>query len=63
MEEYKKEENLIAFDKEKTKLKKEQFIEEIRNGLGEHIKKNGNKVTKIKVSWWVRLKRKMKNIF
>lgn len=63
MEEYKKEENLISFDKEKTKLKKEQFIKEIRNGLGEHIKKNGNKVTKIKVSLWVRLKRKMKNIF
>ena len=59
----KREENLIALDKEKTQLKKEQFINEIRNGLGDHIKKNGNKVTKIKVSWWVRLKRKITKLF
>ena len=38
MDELKREENLIRFDKEKTELKKEQFINEIRNGLGEHIK-------------------------
>tara|TARA_R100000084_G_C4534980_1_gene92942 strand:- start:227 stop:418 length:192 start_codon:yes stop_codon:yes gene_type:complete len=63
MDEIKREENLIALDKEKTQLKKEQFINEIRNGLGDHIKKNGNKVTKIKVSWWVRLKRKITKLF
>jgi hypothetical protein len=63
MDKIKREENLIALDKEKTQLKKEQFINEIRNGLGEHIKKKGNKVTKIKVSWWVRLKRKITKLF
>jgi hypothetical protein len=48
MDEIKREENLMAFDREKTELKKEQFIKQIRNGLGEHIKKNGNKIKKIK---------------
>ena len=63
MDEIKKEQNLIALDKEKTQLKKEQFIREIRNGLGEHIKQNGNKVTKIKVSWWKRILNKLSKLF
>jgi len=42
----------MFLDKEKTQLKKEQFIKEIRSGLGEHIKKSGNKIKKIKKSWW-----------
>ena len=44
MDEIEREEKLIQFDREKTELKKEQFIREIRNGLGEHIKKNGNSI-------------------
>lgn len=63
MDEIKKEQNLIALDKEKTQLKKEQFIREIRNGLGEHIKQNGNKVTKIKVSWWNRTLNRLSKLF
>tara|TARA_Y100001937_G_C7021680_1_gene285745 strand:+ start:462 stop:653 length:192 start_codon:yes stop_codon:yes gene_type:complete len=63
MDELKREENLIRFDKEKTELKKEQFINEIRNGLGEHIKKNGNKITKIKRSRWSRFISKIKQMF
>lgn len=63
MDETKREENLIKFDKEKTILKKEQFINEIRNGLGEHIKKNGNKITKIKKSRWSRMMSKIKQMF
>jgi hypothetical protein len=63
MDETKREENLIKFDKEKTVLKKEQFIKEIRNGLGEHIKKNGNKITKIKKSRWSRMMSKIKQMF
>ena len=35
MDEIKREENLMALEREKTQLKKEQFINEIRNGLGE----------------------------
>ena len=63
MNELKREENLIRFDKEKTELKKEQFINEIRNGLGEHIKNNGNKITKIKRSRWSRFISKIKQMF
>lgn len=63
MDEIEREEKLIQFDREKTELKKEQFIREIRNGLGEHIKKNGNKITKIKRSKWELFWDKIKQIF
>lgn len=63
MDEIEREEKLIQFDREKTELKKEQFIREIRNGLGDHIKKNGNKVNKIKRSRWERFWNKVKQMF
>ena len=63
MDEIKREENLMAFDREKTELKKEQFIKQIRNGLGDHIKKNGNKVTRIKRSRWERIWMKIKQMY
>ena len=63
MDEIKREENLMAFDREKTELKKEQFIKQIRNGLGEQIKKNGNKVQRIKRSRWERFWMKIKQMF
>ena len=63
MDELEREEKLIQFDREKTELKKEQFIREIRNGLGEHIKNNGNKITKIKRSRWERFWIKIKQMF
>ena len=52
MEEREKIQQQIFFEKEKTQFKKEQFIKEIRSGLGDHIKDNGNKVKKIKKSFW-----------
>lgn len=40
----KKESNGIRLEKKKTDLRKEAFIQEIKNGLGEEIKLNPNKV-------------------
>jgi hypothetical protein len=34
----------VLVEKYKTALKKNQFINEIRNGLGDEIKKNGSRV-------------------
>jgi hypothetical protein len=46
--EIKKESNGIKLEIKKTNLKKEAFIQEIKNGLGEQIKLNRNKVEIIK---------------
>ena len=40
----KKESNSIKLETRKTDLKKEAFIQEIKNGLGEEIKLNPNQV-------------------
>ena len=48
MDEFEKEKRLMKLDRETTKRKKEQFIKEIRGGLGEHIKRSDNKIKKIK---------------
>ena len=49
----------IEAEREKTQLKKEQFIKQIKGGLGNHIKYNGGKINKIKKSklrkFWERL--------
>jgi len=63
MDEIQREENLMRADIEKTALKKKQFIREIKSGLGERIKENGNKVIKIKRSRWRRIINYLKNIF
>ena len=63
MDKIKREENLMSLEREKTHLKKEQFINEIRNGLGEHIKKNGNKITSIKKSRWEKFLSILSKIF
>lgn len=42
--EIKKEINAIKLEAKKTDLNKEAFIQEIKNGLGEQIKLNPNKV-------------------
>tara|TARA_B100001769_G_C22086644_1_gene585813 strand:+ start:918 stop:1109 length:192 start_codon:yes stop_codon:yes gene_type:complete len=63
MDEIKREENLMRADIEKTILKKEQFIREIRGGLGERIKENGNKIKKINQSPLKRLWGFIKKIF
>jgi hypothetical protein len=50
-------------EKEKTQLKKEQFIRQIKDGLGEHIRINGGKVTKIKKSKWKKFWEKLMKVF
>jgi|TARA_R110000851_G_scaffold251971_5_gene404494 hypothetical protein len=40
----KKESNGIALEQKKTDLRKEAFIQEMKNGLGEEIKLNPNRV-------------------
>jgi hypothetical protein len=62
MDEIEREQFGIEMDREKTQLKKEQFIKDIKNGLGNHIKNNGNKVKKIKRSRWTTFWLKVKNI-
>lgn len=51
----------IEAQKEKTELKKEQFIREIKSGLGDHIKHNGGRYKKIEKSmlrkFWEKLMR------
>ena len=63
MNDLEKELRLIKLDKEKTKSKKDQFIKEIRGGLGDHIKKSGNKIKKIKKSLFKRLMGKLMKMF
>ena len=63
MDEIEKERFKIEFDKEKTQLKKEQFIKQIRSGLGEHIKKNGNTIKKIEKTKWEKFWLKVRKIF
>ena len=59
MDEFKKINADIEAEKEKTQLKKEQIIKQIKNGLGDYIKVNGGKINKIKKSklrkFWERL--------
>lgn len=50
-------------DKLKTELKKEQFINQIKTGLGEHIKNNGNKVIIKKKSWLQKFWEKIIKLF
>lgn len=63
MDEIERERLGIKSEKEKTQLKKEQFIKQIKSGLGEHIKKNGGKLKKIKKSRWTTFWLKIKKIF
>lgn len=59
-------ENDIKGLKVSTEFKKVSFINEIKNGLGEEVKKNPNKIKKIeqpKPKWHVRMSNYIKNIF
>ena len=47
MDELKKIDRDVEYEKQKTQLKKEKFIKEIKNGLGNHIKHKGGKVKKV----------------
>lgn len=48
-------------DKERTKREKEKFISQIKSGLGDEIKKNSNKVKKIKKPLLKRILENIKN--
>ena len=50
MDEFQKVDRNIDSEKQKTQLKKEKFIKDIKSGLGNHIKYNGGKVNKVKKS-------------
>lgn len=63
MNELKKIESDIQLEKLKTELKKEKFIKDIKNGLGDHIKVNGGSVKKIKKSFIRRIWEKVLKIF
>jgi hypothetical protein len=63
MNELKKIESDIQLEKLKTELKKEKFIKDIKNGLGDHIKVNGGSVKKIKKSFIKRIWEKVLKIF
>lgn len=61
--EVKQAENEILLEKYKTALKKTQFINEIKSGLGKEIKSNPNKVKIIKKTWYQKLLIGLKKIF
>jgi hypothetical protein len=63
MDEFRKINADMVAEKEKTQLKKEQFIRKIKGGLGEHIRSNGGKVTKIKKSKWKKFWEKLMKVF
>jgi hypothetical protein len=53
----------IEMQKYVTQLKKSQFIDEIKYGLGKEIKENPNKITIIKKPWYQKLKLFLSKIF
>lgn len=55
--------NNIKADKVQTEIKKEQFISEIKAGLGEEIAKNPNSITIHKKPWYAKLGNSIKRIF
>jgi hypothetical protein len=61
--ELEKNKQLEHIEKYKTALKKAQFINEIKNGLGNEIKVNPSKIRFIKKPWHKRLGLFLKKIF
>lgn len=53
----------MLVEKYKTALKKQQFINELKSGLGSEIKKNPNKVKIIEKTWYQKIAMVFKNIF
>ncbi len=56
-------ENEEKLEKFKTQLRKQQFIEEIKNGLGNEIKRNPSAVKVIKKPWTTKLKLGLAKLF
>ena len=63
MGEFQKVDRDIDSEKQKTQLKKEKFIKDIKSGLGNHIKYNGGKVNKVKKSKFNRFWERLMNMF
>ena len=56
-------ENDIKLQKSQTDRAKDKFANSIKNGLGDKVKANPNKVTVIKKPWYTKLKESIKKIF
>lgn len=52
----------IMADRQNSELKKQLFIQEIRNGLGEEIKQNRG-VRRVEKSRWTKIKESIENFF
>jgi len=63
MDEFIKTNGDIEAEKIRTQLKKEQFIKQIKSGLGDHIKNNGGKIKKIEKSFLRRFWERLINVF
>jgi len=61
--ELKKLEKEAKNDEYLTSLKKQQFINELKNGIGDEMKKNLTTIKIIKKPWYVKLKESIKNFF
>ena len=55
--------NETVSDMFKTSLKKQAFINQIKNGLGEEMKKNLNTIKVIKKPWYVKFKKFFTKLF
>lgn len=53
----------MLVEKYKTALKKQQFINELKSGLGDEIKKNPNKAKIIEKKWYQKISIFFRNIF
>ena len=49
--------------KENTTRNKLKFIDEVKSGLGDKVKKNPNKIKVIKKNWYQKISETIKNIF
>jgi hypothetical protein len=63
MNEFKKISADIEAEKIRTELKKEQFIKQIKSGLGDYIKSTGGKVQKIEKSRLRKFWEKLMKVF
>jgi predicted site-specific integrase-resolvase len=63
MDDFEKIDRDIEYEKQKTQLKKEKFIKDIKSGLGNHIKNNGGRIKKIKKSKFKRFFERLMEIF
>lgn len=53
----------ILADRYNTALKKMQFVNELKNGLGSELKNNPNKIKLVKKSFWAKIKDYLKGLF